>query len=196
MDNLGTGMTNRKATVELMGWMLVILGAVLTLMAGRQVAGLFSADEGWLPVSATVLSTRVSPAGGVTRIAQHRPVGSVSSSQEHHVYQEVIYFVHGKRYSAALDRGRFGSRAAAFVALAEAEAPGSRISVWAHANDPAQVVLEPVRREAGVGAITVFALLGMFAFPFGISIVRSASNNAGVPVLSPGRYHPRPITMH
>lgn len=180
-----------------MGWMLVILGAVLTLMAGRQVAGLFAADEGWMPVSATVLSARVSPAGGVTAAANRRPTGrNALSPQEHHVYQEVVYFVDGKRYSSALDRGRFESRAAAFAALTETEAPGSQISVWANANDPAEVVMQPARREAGLGSVTVFALLGMFAFPFGISIVRSASNNAGVSAVRPGRYHSRPLTTH
>lgn len=180
-----------------MGWMLVILGAVLTLMAGRQVAGLFAAGEGWLPVSATVLSARVSSAGATAGIAQHRPVGrNTLSSRAHHVYQEVFYFVDGKRYSAALDRGQFESRTAALSALSRMEAPGTQISAWANANDPAQVVMEPVRREAGAGAIAVFALLGMLAFPFGVSIVRSASNNAGVPATRPRRMHSRPITIH
>ncbi|MCC7343250.1 MAG: DUF3592 domain-containing protein [Bryobacterales bacterium] len=180
-----------------MGWMLVILGAVSAVMAGRQVAGLFSAGEGWLPVSATVLSARVSLSGDVAGIAQHRPVGRQGHSyREHHVYQEVVYFVDGKRYSAALDRGQFESRAAALSALTQMESPGAEISVWANVNDPAQVVMQPVQREAGVGAIAVFALLGLFAFPFGVSIVRSSAKAAGAPVASPAGLHSRPVTIH
>lgn len=187
--------------------MLVILGAVLALMAGRQVASLFAADEGFLPVSATVLRARVSPMNTVALntpdvnrsadVSRRKGIGpSARSTEAHRVYQELLYFVNGKRYSASLDRGQYESRAAALAALAHTESSGTQISVWANANDPAQVVLQPVQREAGAGAITVFALLGMFALQLGSTLVRSASNTAGSPATSPSPISSRPITIH
>lgn len=185
-----------------MGWMLVILGAVMALMAGRQVAGLFTASDGWLPVSATVVRSRVAPVGTVTlktaaNGARHNPQGqNTRSGQEHHVYQELVYFVNGNRYSAFLDRGQFGSRADALSAMAQIESSGSQVSVWANVNDFEQVVMQPVQREAGAGAIAVFALLGLFALQLGSTLVRSASSTAATPAASPSPLHSRPITIH
>lgn len=182
--------------------MLVILGAVLALMAGRQVASLFAGGEGWLPVSANVLRTRVSPVttltvNNVDGVAQRKLAGqSVHPAQSYRVYQELVYFVKGSRYSASLDRGQFDSRANALAALAQCQGAGSRISVWANANDPAQVVLQPVRSEAGAGAISVFALLGMIALQLGSMLIRSVSNATGAPVNSSSPAHTQPITTH
>jgi hypothetical protein len=121
---------------------------------------------------------------------------NAQSTQAHHVYQELVYFVNGNRYSALLDRGQFGSRADALSAIAQLEASGSQISVWANENDFEQVILQPVQREAGAGAIAVFALLGMFALQLGSTLVRSTTSTATTPAASPSPLNSRPITIH
>lgn len=158
-------METRGSSAEWMGWILVLLGALLAFAAGRQVANVLVAGDAWMPVPATVMRTRVASLNGATG-TQGLPI---------RVMQEVVYFVGGRRYQAAVDLGRFEDRAAAVAATQAAERAGTSIQVWVNVNQPATPSRQPAQREASYGEIAVFGLLGLFAVPLGSSLIRSSA---------------------
>lgn len=158
-----------------MGWVLVLLGALLAFSAGRQVANVLVAGDGWMPVSGTVMRTRVASATGAGR-TEVRPARTVAEAR---VIQEVVYFVNGRRYQASLDLGRFEDRAAALAAAQAAERAGSTLQLWVKANQPTTPSRQPAQRGAGYGKIAVFGLLGLFALPLGSSLIRSSGQRQG-----------------
>lgn len=181
--NWVTKMEKRGSSAEWMGWVLVLLGALLAFTAGRQVANLVAAGDPWVSLPATVIRTRVASLAGSTS-AQERTF---------RVVQEVVYFVNGRRYQGSLDLGRFEDRASAVAAAQEAERTGASIRVWVHANQLAAPSRQPVQREAGYGQIALYGLLGLFAMPLGASLLRSSTRRQGSIATSGG---PQPITSH
>ncbi|MDZ7639276.1 MAG: hypothetical protein U5J83_13665 [Bryobacterales bacterium] len=175
--------------------MLVVVGALLALSAGRQAADLFVADQGWIPASATVLRTRVA---AVNSSAGRSASGLLNASAtSHRVYHELVYFVKGNRYSASVESGTFATRADALASLARSTPGGSAMHIWVNAKDFSQALTEAPQREAGAGAITVFALLGLFALQLGATLIRSGlrgENSARESASSP--IHSQPVASH
>ncbi len=175
-------MRNRGATTELTGWALVLVGTLLAIATGRQVANLFAAEDAWAETPATVIRTRISQTDGITGAASNSP----------RVYQELVYFVDGNRYQGSLEIGRFENREAAAAFLKSAEAPGAKISVWVRVGSPDRIQRTATQQATSAGGITVFALLGLFSLQAGGSLIRSAGHKSNVA----SAVHVRPITSH
>lgn len=175
-------MGNRGATTELTGWALVIIGTLLAIATGRQVANLFAAEDAWAETSATVVRTRISQSDGITATAPHSP----------RVYQELVYFVDGHRYQGSLEIGRFEDREAAVAFLKSSQRPGAKVSIWVRVGSPDHIQLTAAQKATSAGGITVFALLGLFSLQAGGSLIRSAGRKSSLG----SAVHARPVTLH
>lgn len=182
-------MRNIRLSTEWLGWMMVLIGALLALVAGRQVSGLLAQNEGWTSVPATVQRTRVVQIPGMNQIsgATHRHPRPVR------VVHEVVYFLQGRRFQATIDLGVFEDRAAAISAARQAEAAGSSIDVWV---DPQQLSVfrsKPSRGETADGATVLYGFLGLLALPLGVSLLRNLARRQRPRT---GSAQPHPLPTH
>jgi hypothetical protein len=182
-------MQNKRLSTEWLGWMMVLMGALLALVAGRQVAGLLAQNDGWTSVPATVQRTRVVQTPGMNQIS--------GATQSHprpvRVVQEVVYFLQGRRFQATLDLGVFEDRAAAIAAARQAETAGSSIDVWV---DPQQLSVfrsKPSRRKTADGATVLYGFLGLLALPLGASLLRNLTRRQRPRT---GSAQPHPLPTH
>jgi hypothetical protein len=122
-------------------WVMVLAGIVLAIAAGRETASLFAAPQAWVDTEATVVRTRV-------REVRHRaPLSMRETSVGYQVMQELVYFRKGNRYQEVVSLGLFGSESEAEAVARKAARPGSTLTIWVDAGNPAQIRMEPVVAE-------------------------------------------------
>lgn len=133
----------RSWVAEGAAWIMVLTGIVLAIAAGRETASLFAAPQAWVDTQATVVRTRV-------REVRHRaPLSLREATAGFQVTQEVVYFRKGSRYQESVSLGMFSSEAEAQTEARNAARPGSTLTIWVDAANPAQIRLQPATARSG-----------------------------------------------
>ncbi|MCW5963335.1 MAG: DUF3592 domain-containing protein [Bryobacterales bacterium] len=145
----------RSWMAEGAAWIMVLTGIVLAIAAGRETASMFAAPQAWVDTEATVVRTRV-------REVRHRaPMSLRQATAGFQVTQEVVYFRKGSRYQESVSLGMFPSEVEAQTEARNAARPGSTLTIWVDAANPAQIRLQPA--GSGSGGLQVPAAFARIA---------------------------------
>ena len=156
-------MTAKGSVSEFVGWVLVLVGALLAVSAGRQVADFVSDGEQWVATNATVVRTRVIKANPTIQAGK----GVRSNGESLRVYHDLVYFREGSRYQESVELGMFPSPEEANSAIGSLARPGAQLRVWVNASNPRDVRLNPQSSRIGGWGVWLFLLMGLGALQGG-----------------------------